>query len=202
MRNFCLFIVSLILLAGLYFSSCAKVEDDETEPPTISDVRINKNDTLMYGNLVVGINDSLNVNPNRMDTVIATKWMYIYARFTDKGGSLLSTFKVEINPEYKDKRGRESVKDSIMPIIRLGQMIFNQKDITVYRNRLVQIPDTITRTRKDGDKLVMDTLVLTQKIYDLKVAVIDKAGNGDSIMDYKVVLMNRKTLYDVRVGEK
>lgn len=200
MRNFCLFIVSLILLAGLYFSSCAKVEDDETEPPTISDVRINKNDTLMYGNLVVRINDSLNTNPNRMDTVIATKWMYIYARFTDNEG--LSTFKAEINPEYKDKRGRESVKDSIMPIIKLGQMIFNQKDITVYRNRLVQIPDTITRTRKDGDKLVMDTLVLTQKIYDLKVAVIDKAGNGDSIMDYKVVLMNRKTLYDVRVGQE
>lgn len=81
-------------------------------------------------------------------------------------------------------------------------MIFNQKDITVYRNRLVQIPDTITRTRKDGDKLVMDTLVLTQKIYDMKVAVIDKAGNGDSIMDYKVVLMNRKALYDVRVGQE
>ncbi|MDR1503757.1 MAG: hypothetical protein LBT43_15020 [Prevotella sp.] len=200
MRNFCLFIVSLILLTGLYFSSCAKVEDDETEPPAISDVRINKNDTLMYGNLVVKINDSLNENPNRMDTVIATKWMYIYARFTDNEG--LSTFKVEINPEYKDKRGRESVKDSIMPVVRLGQMIFNQKDITVYRNRLVQIPDTITRTRKDGDKLVMDTLVLTQKIYDLKVAVIDKAGNGDSIMDYKVALMNRKTLYDVRVGQE
>ncbi|MBF0651005.1 hypothetical protein IR083_19495 [Dysgonomonas sp. GY75] len=200
MRNFCLFIVSLILLTGLYFSSCAKVEDDETEPPAISDVRINKNDTLMYGNLVVRINDSLNENPNRMDTVIATKWMYIYARFTDNEG--LSTFKVEINPEYKDKRGRESVKDSIMPVVRLGQMIFNQKDITVYRNRLVQIPDTITRTRKDGDKLVMDTLVLTQKIYDMKVAVIDKAGNGDSIMDYKVILMNRKTLYDVRVGQE
>lgn len=200
MRNFCLFIVSLILLTGLYFSSCAKVEDDETEPPAISDVRINKNDTLMYGNLVVRINDSLNENPNRMDTVITKKWMYIYARFTDNEG--LSTFKVEINPEYKDKRGRESVKDSIMPVVRLGQMIFNQKDITVYRNRLVQIPDTITRTRKDGDKLVMDTLVLTQKIYDMKVAVIDKAGNGDSIMDYKVVLMNRKTLYDVRVGQE
>lgn len=200
MRNFCLFIVSLILLTGLYFSSCAKVEDDETEPPAISDVRINKNDTLMYGNLVVKINDSLNDNPNRMDTVIATKWMYIYARFTDNEG--LSTFKVEINPEYRDKRGRENVKDSIMPIIKLGQMIFNQKDITVYRNRLVQIPDTITRTRKDGDKLVMDTLVLTQKIYDMKVAVIDKAGNGDSIMDYKVVLMNRKALYDVRVGQE
>ncbi|MDR1714746.1 MAG: hypothetical protein LBS20_02765 [Prevotella sp.] len=200
MRNFCLFIVSLILLTGLYFSSCAKVEDDETEPPTISDVRINKNDTLMYGNLLVKINDSLNDNPNRMDTVIATKWMYIYARFTDNEG--LSTFKVEINPEYRDKRGRENVKDSIMPIIKLGQMIFNQKDITVYRNRLVQIPDTITRTRKDGDKLVMDTLVLTQKIYDMKVAVIDKAGNGDSIMDYKVVLMNRKALYDVRVGQE
>lgn len=200
MRNFCLFIVSLILLTGLYFSSCAKVEDDETEPPTISDVRINKNDTLMYGNLVVRINDSLNTDPNRMDTVITKKWMYIYARFTDNEG--LSTFKVEINPEYKDKRGRESVKDSIMPVVRLGQMIFNQKDITVYRNRLVQIPDTITRTRKDGDKLVMDTLVLTQKIYDMKVAVIDKAGNGDSIMDYKVILMNRKTLYDVRVGQE
>lgn len=200
MRNFCLFIASLILLTGLYFSSCAKVEDDETEPPAISDVRINKNDTLMYGNLVVKINDSLNDNPNRMDTVIATKWMYIYARFTDNEG--LSTFKVEINPEYRDKRGRENVKDSIMPIIKLGQMIFNQKDITVYRNRLVQIPDTITRTRKDGDKLVMDTLVLTQKIYDMKVAVIDKAGNGDSIMDYKVVLMNRKALYDVRVGQE
>lgn len=195
-----MFIVSLILLTGLYFSSCAKVEDDETEPPVISDVRINKNDTLMYGNLVVKINDSLNDNPNRMDTVIATKWMYIYARFTDNEG--LSTFKVEINPEYRDKRGRENVKDSIMPIIKLGQMIFNQKDITVYRNRLVQIPDTITRTRKDGDKLVMDTLVLTQKIYDMKVAVIDKAGNGDSIMDYKVVLMNRKALYDVRVGQE
>jgi hypothetical protein len=187
-------------LTGLYFSSCAKVEDDETEPPVISDVRINKNDTLMYGNLVVKINDSLNDNPNRMDTVIATKWMYIYARFTDNEG--LSTFKVEINPEYRDKRGRENVKDSIMPVIKLGQMIFNQKDITVYRNRLVQIPDTITRTRKDGDKLVMDTLVLTQKIYDMKVAVIDKAGNGDSIMDYKVVLMNRKALYDVRVGQE
>ena len=200
MRNFCLFIVSLILLTGLYFSSCAKVEDDETEPPGISDVRINKNDTLMYGNLVVRINDSLNENPNRMDTVITKKWMYIYARFTDNEG--LSTFKVEINPEYKDKRGRESVKDSIMPVVRLGQMIFNQKDITVYRNRLAQIPDTITRTRKDGEKLVMDTLVLTQKIYDMKVAVIDKAGNGDSIMDYKVVLMNRKTLYDVRVGQE
>lgn len=200
MRNFCSFIVSLILLTGLYFSSCAKVEDDETEPPAISDVRINKNDTLMYGNLVVRINDSLNENPNRMDTVITKKWMYIYARFTDNEG--LSTFKVEINPEYKDKRGRESVKDSIMPVVRLGQMIFNQKDITVYRNRLVQIPDTITRTRKDGDKLVMDTLVLTQKIYDMKVAVIDKAGNGDSIMDYKVILMNRKTLYDVRVGQE
>lgn len=200
MRNFCLFLVSLILLTGLYFSSCAKVEDDETEPPTISDVRINKNDTLMYGNLVVKINDSLNTNPNRIDTVITKKWMYIYARFTDNEG--LSTFKVEINPEYKDKRGRESVKDSIMPVIKLGQMIFNQKDITVYRNRLAQIPDTITRTRKDGEKLVMDTLVLTQKIYDMKVAVIDKAGNGDSIMDYKVVLMNRKTLYDVRVGQE
>ncbi|GAB6121360.1 hypothetical protein [Dysgonomonas termitidis] len=200
MRNFCLFIVTLILLTGLYFSSCAKVEGDETEPPAISDVRINKNDTLMYGNLVIKMNDSLNDNPNRMDTVIATKWMYIYARFTDN--EALSTFKVEINPEYKDKRGRENVKDSIMPIVKLGQMIFNQKDITVYRNRLLQIPDTITRTRKDGDVSVMDTLVLSQKIYDMKVAVIDKAGNGDSIMDYKVVLMNRKSLYDVRVGQK
>jgi hypothetical protein len=184
----------------MYFSSCAKVEGDETEPPAISDVRINKNDTLVFGNLTVRINDSLNVNPNRMDTVIATKWMYIYVRFTDNEG--LSTYKVEINPEYKDKRGRENIEDSIMPIVKLGQMIFNQTDITVYRNRLVQIPDTITRMRKDADGLIMDTLALTQKIYDLKVAVIDKAGNGDSIMDYKVVLMNRKALHDIRVGQK
>ena len=89
-----------------------------------------------------------------------------------------------------------------MTIVKLGQMIFNQKDITVYRNRLAQIPDTITRTRKGADQLVVDTLVLAKKVYDVKVAVIDKAGNGDSIMDYKVVLMNRKALYDVRVGQE
>ena len=197
MRHFCLFIVSLILLAGLYFSSCAKVEDDERERPSISDVRINKNDTLRFENLVVKINDSLNTNPNRMDTVITGKWLYIYARFTDN--EALSTFKVEINPIYKDKRGRETVKDSIMPVVKLGQNIFNHKDITVYRNRLAQIADTITRTHRDG---VTDTLALIHGIYDLKVAVIDKAGNGDSIMDYKVVLMNRKALEDIRVGTK
>jgi hypothetical protein len=160
----------------------------------MSDVRININDTLRYDKLTLRINDSLNANPDRMDTVVSAKWMYISARFRDN--EALSTFKVEIFPEYKDKRGRADIKDSVMAVVKPGQMIFNARDTVVYRNRLAQIPDTITRTHKDG---VVDTLALIQGIYNMKIAVIDKAGNGDSIMNYKVVLLNRKSLYDARV---
>ncbi|WP_156032829.1 hypothetical protein [Prevotella sp. 10(H)] len=194
MRKFCLSVLFFVLLPVFYFSSCAKDENDESEFPTISDVRVNINDTLRYGQLVVRINDSLNTNPQRLDTLISTKWMYISARFTDNHG--LSSYKVELYPLYKDKRGRED-RDSIMPFIKLGQRIFNQTDITVHRNRLGQIPDTINRVYKTGER---DTLVLVHDTYNAKVAVIDKAGNADSITNHKVVLLSRKALYDIRVG--
>lgn len=200
MRNFCLSIVFLIGISTIYFS-CAKEENQETEPPVIdrSTLRVNMNDTLLYrsadGKIQrLRINDSLNIN-REIDTVVIGKWIYVSVRLRDNEG--LSTFKVQGELSYDKVNVQDPQKgDSILKFVKIGQPIFGETDVYAYRNRIVQIQDTIKRYDKTGR---VDTLVLDNtKDHELKIACIDIAGNGDSL-HIPFRLVSRKKVYDDRI---
>ncbi|MBK5720571.1 hypothetical protein JGH11_06775 [Dysgonomonas sp. Marseille-P4677] len=189
MRNFCLLILLLICIPAIYFSSCAKVENDEKDLPVMSEISINLNDTIMYLDPLTNkrralkFNDSISrskIDPkDRVDTVIIGKWMYISARFKDEGG--LSTFKAGDTLVYKDINDNKNNKlDSALKIVKLGQSIFGQTDIYVSRSRLIQLPDTIRRTGIAYGNQRNDTLIRRTENHKLLVACMDKSGNKDS----------------------
>lgn len=205
MKNICLFAIAIILLPVIYFSSCAKVEDDNVAQPTISNIRFNESDTIMYYDKS-GIrrrllfNDSTETGQRQTDILVPGKWLYISADMHAEGK--LSTFIVRGELRYKSIRGYD---DSIFEIKRLGQGVFsNKQDSSVYRNRLVQIPDTIV----DNNRSLLidnrwerraDTLYLyAQEPYNLYTVLMDRFGNrSDSAKDARSVkFMRRKELVE------
>lgn len=195
MKNINLFLLLVLVLPAIYFSSCSK-DDDDFELPSIEYARINMNDTLLLadGGKII-LNDSTNVN-HKIDTVVIGKLMYVDASFTDVGNGL-SSFKVETNLKYKyggdTSENPEMYKDSIFKVIRLGGDIYGEDTISVYRNWLLEIPDSITRNYRG--KLV--TLKLEENDYSTKVVCLDIAGNRDSVI-FPVRFISRKTIYDAK----
>lgn len=195
---------------SIYFSSCAKEENSENEKPVMSEISINLNDTIMYFDLITNkrktlkFNDSISrskIDPsNRIDTVIIGKWMYISARFVDEGG--LSTFKVGDTLTYKDiDPNKADPLDSILNIVKLGESIFNKKDVYVFRNRLIQLPDTLRREGIAYGKNRRDTLIRISEDYKLLVACMDKAGNKDSTY-IPIRLITRDKFLESRINKK
>lgn len=210
MRTFCIFIFALMSFFSIYFSSCAKEENSENEKPVMSEISINLNDTIMYFDLITNkrktlkFNDSISrskIDPsNRIDTVIIGKWMYISARFVDEGG--LSTFKVGDTLTYKDiDPNKADPLDSILNIVKLGESIFNKKDVYVFRNRLIQLPDTLRREGIAYGKNRRDTLIRISEDYKLLVACMDKAGNKDSTY-IPIRLITRDKFLESRINKK
>jgi len=195
---------------SIYFSSCAKEENSENEKPVMSEISINLNDTIMYFDLITNkrktlkFNDSISrskIDPsNRIDTVIIGKWMYISARFVDEGG--LSTFKVGDTLTYKDiNPNKADPLDSILNIVKLGESIFNKKDVYVFRNRLIQLPDTLRREGIAYGENRRDTLIRISEDYKLLVACMDKAGNKDSTY-IPICLITRDKFLESRINKK
>jgi len=202
MRKFSLFIILAIVSPTLYFSSCAKVDDvDDNIRPVIMYAMMNVNDTLYKRNSdgtaeVIKLNDSTNLN-HQIDTLVIGKWLYISAQFIDN--YKLSTFKVETNLRYRYKgdpvenQESDTYKDSILEVVKLGRNIFGKDSITVTGNRLLQIPDTITRMYKN----VPYRLGLIAGDYPLKVVCMDVAGNRDSVT-FPVRYLHRSIVYEAR----
>lgn len=187
MRNFCFLILLLIGIPAIYFTSCAKVENEERDAPDMSEISINLNDTIVYFDPVemkrktFKFNDSVSrskIDPkDRVDTVIIGKWMYISARFKDEGG--LSTFKAGDTLKYQNINESKKL-DSTLRIVRLGQPIFGQTDIYVSRSRLIQLPDILYRVGIAYGDQRNDTLTRRIEDHKLLVACMDKSGNKDS----------------------
>ena len=210
MKNFCLVIISVLLLPVIYFSSCAKVDENNVSRPVVSDIRFNENDTIAYWDGEIRrslrFNDSLNFE-RTIDTLIPGKWLNVSANLFAEGK--LSTFiirgKVTYNSHFKYA---EPNVDSIFEIVRLGQDIYdNKKDCTmIIKNRLLIIPDTIRAQRyfRSTTKTVMDTLVIKMdQLYDISVILMDQFGNlSDSVNEYRQVkFMTREQLLEAR-GKK
>ncbi|MBB4035734.1 hypothetical protein GGR21_001629 [Dysgonomonas hofstadii] len=210
MKNFCFAVIAVILLPVIYFSSCAKVEDNNVAQPTISNIRFNESDTIVYtddSNIKRSIrfNDSVYaLEYRKTDTLIPGKWVYISADLHADGK--LSTFIVRGNLTYKSK-SIKNYPDSIYEIIRSGQGIFSDKtDSTVYRNRLLQIPDTIIDNNRklflnNEWRTVVDTLYLyKEEPYKLMTVLMDRFGNvSDSTKDIRQIkFLTRKELRELK----
>lgn len=200
MRQFSLFLILCMLMPVIYFSSCAEDEnEDDNERPVVEYAHINVNDTLYVRDkdyskeeIILKLNDSLNIH-HEIDTMTIGKWMVINAAFRDDKG--LSSFKVETRLRYKARPGgNDEELDTIF--FKLGRNIFGKDTIKVARNRLMQIPDSITRMY-DRVPIKMD---LIPNDYDVKVTCIDVSGKRDSIT-FPIRVIHRKTIYDARLGK-
>lgn len=195
MQKFSLSIIVFILFPVFYFSSCAEDENEEDkEIPKIEYAHINVNDTLYVTDrnyteedVTIKLNDSLSIN-HEIDTLTIGKWIYINAAFSDDKN--LSTFKVETKLRYKSKTG-ENILDTLF--VKLGRNIFGETQIKVSRNKLMQVPDTITRRYNN----IPIKLGLIEGDYDFKVVCLDISGKRDSII-FPVRIIPRKTIYEDR----
>ena len=78
MKKLCISLIILTTIFSMYFSSCSGSENhDDNEKPTISNVRFNYNDTIIYNGVSIKINDSLNINSDRTDTLVIGKMIYL-----------------------------------------------------------------------------------------------------------------------------
>ncbi len=197
MRNFCLFVIFLVLLPLVY--SCAKDDDaDDKEPPTVSDVKFNVNDTLRYGLVTqpstLRVNDSTKVKAEMIDTVVAGKWLAISAAFHDD--NRLSSFKVQGVIAYRDEEGNTYLDT----IVRSGQNIFGVKDTIVHKNRLILLADSTQKYNKDKKRNV-DVRVV-EGDYMLDVVCMDVTGkvNTDTTQNYEgthpIRIVRRKAILD------
>ena len=199
MRNLYLYVIALILLPVVYFSSCAKVEENNVERPTVSNVRFNESDTIVYRDAsnvrrVILFNDSSKIRLP-VDTLVPGKWLYVSADLHAEGK--LSSFIVRGLLTYKSKKG---YSDSIFKLIGVGQNIYSNKtDSTVYRNRLFLIPDTIRDASRnvieDGNIVRRpDTLYLdAEKSHELMTILMDRFGNvSDSVKETRSVKFIRR----------
>lgn len=196
MKKFNVFLLSIFLIPTLYFSSCAKEDDDDFEVPSILYARMNMHDTLYTKDAIkITLNDSTIVG-YEIDTVVIGKWLFIDAAFLDKGRGL-SSFKVETELRYKyggnNSENLEMYKDSILKIMRRGNNIYGRDTAFIYGNRLVKIADSISRNY-NGTSV---PLKLVEGDYDTKIVCMDIAGNKDSI-EFPVRYLSRSSVIKAR----
>ncbi|MDR0824982.1 MAG: DUF4625 domain-containing protein [Prevotella sp.] len=194
MKNFCLILIILIIVPAAWFSSCSGSDDyNDNEKPVISNVRFNSNDTIIYNNETITINDSLNTEANRIDTLVIGKIVYLTARFQDN--LALSGYKVALDSVLEN---RGNGKDSAYTFYALGANIFGEKrdvkDTIIRRNNLLTIPNFFLRAKTN------ETVPIREGEYSMKVVCGDKYGgenSRDSVIS-KVMLFSRETIYNIR----
>ncbi|MFT4222700.1 hypothetical protein [Dysgonomonas sp.] len=194
MKNLCLLLIGLTIIPMLWFSSCAKTEEDNDKiAPVIGIVRFNSNDTINWKGIIIKINDSTFTN-RELDTLTIGKVLYLSGKFSSNKDNALSGYKAEL--WYKSRSKNLKERDDTLKAI--GKSIFGMTDVDIWNNRLMTIPDSISRTERG--KNVQDTTVFYFPIEgDYKVNVVcgDIYGNRDSIQ-FPVRLLSRKSIYDSR----
>lgn len=194
MKNLCLLLIGLTIIPMLWFSSCAKTEEDNDKiAPVIGIVRFNSNDTINWKGIIIKINDSTFTN-RELDTLTIGKVLYLSGKFSSNKDNALSGYKAEL--WYKSRSKNLKERDDTLKGI--GKSIFGMTDADIWNNRLMTIPDSISRTERG--KNVQDTTVFYFPIEgDYKVNVVcgDIYGNRDSIQ-FPVRLLSRKSIYDSR----
>ncbi|MDR1707065.1 MAG: hypothetical protein LBR46_03590 [Prevotella sp.] len=194
MKNLCLLLIGLTIIPMLWFSSCAKTEEDNDKiAPVIGIVRFNSNDTINWKGIIIKINDSTFTN-RELDTLTIGKVLYLSGKFSSNKDNALSGYKAEL--WYKSRSKNLKERDDTLKAI--GKSIFGMTDADIWNNRLMTIPDSISRTERG--KNVQDTTVFYFPIEgDYKVNVVcgDIYGNRDSIQ-FPVRLLSRKSIYDSR----
>lgn len=194
MKKFCLFLISLILIPFLW-TSCDKSEEvDDNEPPVISNVRFNFNDTIIWGsdNEIITINQNT-AGPNN-DTLVIGKLAYMTAHFKDNAYRGLSSYRVKFRLKMKRQSDGQIVDDSLFAI---GATIFDSTEITIKKNNLITLSESMSRTI---DKV--------SGIYDIQegdckinIAVGDRNNNVDSTSyEYTLKILSRESIYNIRKG--
>lgn len=189
------FSIALILVL---FISCAEVEHDQ-EKPVISNVRLNIRDTLMYAGKVIRINvDSLNPDPNRIDTLVIGKMIYLSATLRDD--MMLSSYTTRLDSIATDDREFRA-----FTFIKSGININNPKDgdrkhFELKRQQVIIIPDSISTPVAEGKTKVKG---VRSEEYKFTVRCIGaNAKEGDTLhvssSVHRVKLFTRKELYELR----
>jgi hypothetical protein len=188
MKNFRLSLILLIVLSVLSYSSCAKDDNDNDGiEPQISDIRFNFNDTIMWEDTAITINDTL--TKETMDTLVIGKIAYMSGRFTTNKDNALSGYKVIFNFKMKDRK--DNIVDTFL--VAVGANIFGQTDISISRNNLLILPDSILR-REESENIYYYPM---EGEANLDIACIDIYGNLNSIT-HPVKLLSRETIYNSR----
>lgn len=195
MKNLCLLLIGLTIIPMIWFSSCAKTEDDNDKiTPVISNVRFNANDTINWQGSIIKINDSTSIN-KELDTLVVGKILYLSGKFSSNKINALSGYKVELWYKSENKKFGKERDDTLRAI---GKSIYGLTDADIWNNRLALILDSISRAEKG--KNGQDTTVFYFPITgDYKVNVVcgDIYGNRDSIQ-FPVRLLLRESIYNSR----
>ena len=197
MKNLCLLLISLTVIPMLWFSSCAKTEDNNDGIKPVIDslsFRFNANDTINKNGTIIKINDSTSIN-KELDTLVIGKMLYMSGKFSSNKVNGLSGYKVELWYRLRNDSLNKEIDEKLKAI---GRSIFGLTDADIWNNKLMTIPDSISRTERG--KYVQDTTVFYSPIEgDCKVNVVcgDIYGNRDSIQ-FPVRLLSRKSIYDSR----
>lgn len=166
-----LLIVAVAFTISFGFISCGdKSESYDQTSPQISDVRFNLQDTIMKGDVLLTI-----INPKTVateDTLIIGKIVYLNAHFSTKNENALSSYKVELYLNTK------SAKDSIRKdtLFAVSAKIAGQTEITIEKNRLMLIPDSITVRDQTGNTLYGPV----EGRYKMMIEYGDIYGNRDT----------------------
>lgn len=178
-----LLIFSIVLSLFLYIS-CSGDDEGSGNPPTISYVSINVPDTM-----VIDPTNTIILNPVGTTTPILGlgKWMYLNARFQDDAD--LSSFSVKLT--LRSDKERSGV-DTTYLISKGFTTIFGKRDVTVVRQSIVQIPDSITYSRNSTTVKVP----IEQGTYNVQILCMNIYGQKDSVQ-YNIELFRPDTIQQV-----
>lgn len=184
-----LLIIAVTFTIAFGFISCGdKSENYDQIAPQISDVRFNLQDTIMKGDVLFTI-----INPKTTtteDTLIIGKVVYLNAHFSTKNENALSSYKVEL---YVDTK---SAKDSIRKdtLFAVSAKIAGQTEITIEKNRLMLIPDSVNVRNQTGSTLYGPV----EGRYKMMIEYGDIYGNRDTT--YRDInLLKRITLENAKL---
>lgn len=195
MKNLCLLLISLIVIPVLWFSSCAKTEDNNDNISPVIDslsIRFNFNDTIKWQGTSITINDTL--TKEGQDTLVIGKVIYMSGRFFTNKERALSGYKVDLYYKLINK----SQKEINNTLTAVGASIFGKTDTIIRMNRLITIPD-FTSIMEDNESGVKTPVIYSpvEGDYTLNVVCGDIYGNRDSLQ-FPVKLLSRKSIYDSR----
>lgn len=182
-------IIIFLVLPLILIQSCAKVEDEDTNPPQISEVFFNRRDTIMWNGEVISINNNVEDDLSRIDTLPIGKMTYVRAHLVG-GERSLSSYIVVL-----DSMPGAARIDSLFRFKRLGNNIFGRTDTLIERNNLMLIPEYQVKTINN----IRDTLYTHQGDYSMRIVCGNKFNMRDSLM-YTVKVLTRDSIYKIRKG--